>query len=692
MPWGSTMSASTPGRRLAHTLLPSRCLVAAVAVTGLVVSARAADAKLSVLASRRDAAKTLLGYFERMCTPKPFVVRTGDEFKTHQRALRRKLLECAGLWPLPERVPLDVHASQAIEHEGCSIRRVYTQLWPNVYSSGLLYVPKKRPKPKAPAVLCPHGHWANGNAHPEVQRRCLALAKLGYVVFSSSQNHYEDPALGVSHQTLMIWNNIRALDYLESLPEVDAKRIGCTGGSGGGLQTQMLVALDDRVEAATIAGLTCDYREIVFAGRTHCGCNHFPNIMRYSDEPELSALGLPTPVQFLTMNDWTRSFERNNFPAIRRLYEANGLKDRTDCKYWPTGHSYDKAKRERMYWWMEKWLRRKDHGGPVPEPAVTPLPVKTLLGLKASVPANKGFGHISRIYTEKRHFVPPKIGSREDWAAYRHKMRKALRELLGEAAPPRAAPRSVASEKRNGLVIERVLCPSEAGIAVPTLVLRPAAPGGKLPVVVICDERGKQALLSLSGPESPVAQARAGRIVVVPDVRFVGELSLKAIAGLTKELLTFKACSPLGEGKAGSFDRVWERNAMLWGGPLPGMAATDIRAVVNYVVARPDADRGAITLIARGKPAVAALFAAARDDRIAALDADLGGRCFEKRNLPLVPFVLQHGDVLQWAALLADRGLTLAGVPKEAGDPKWLEAVFRTIGNAGGLHLGSGRE
>ena len=640
---------------------------------GLIGSAQADDA--SAVLSRRGAAAMLIGYFERMCRPRPMVVRTGARFEAHRRAMREKLLTCAGLWPLPDRVALDVHTSVALEHDWCRIRRVYYQLWPNVYGDGLLFMPKRFADRPAPAVLCPHGHWRDGNAHAEVQRRCLTLAKMGYVVFSPTQNHYEDPALGVSHQTLMIWGNMRAMDYLQSLAQVDGKRIGCAGASGGGLQTQMLVAVDDRVKAASICGLTCDYREIVFPGRTHCRCNHFPDIMRYTDQPEISTLGLPTPVQYLTMNDWTKTFERNNYPAIRRLYEANGHKDRTDCKYWPTKHSYDKPKRQRMYWWLEKWLRGKDPGGPVPEANVKTIPVKTLGGLKTDVKANKGFAHISRLYAQKFRYTAPPITNRAQWQAYRGKMVTALTGLLGEATPPRAPVKHVGTEKRDGLAIERVLCPSEAGISVPTLVVRAAGRSGKLPVVVLC-----------GGAGSPAQRARAGSLVVIPGVRFVGELSLGAFAGLSGKLMKFRACSPVSEGRSDSFDAAWQRNAMLWGRPIPGMAATDIRAVLNYVLSRPDVQPKHVRLVGRGRPAIAALFAAALDRRVTAVDIDLGGQSFEKRNLPLVPFVLRHGDVLQWSALLADRQLRLAGVGL-GGETEWLRKVFEAVGNAGGLDL-----
>jgi len=643
--------------------------------------------KTKVFRDRREAAEMLIAYFERMCRPKPLVVRTGEKLDTHRRGLREKLLACAGLRPLPKRIALDVHSSRPLDHEWCTVRRVYYRLWPNVYGSGLLYMPKRFADRPAPAVLCPHGHWANGSAHPEVQRRCLVLAKMGYVTFSPTQNHYEDAAIGISHQTLMIWNNMRALDYLQSLPEVDPKRIGCAGASGGGLQTQMLVAVDDRVKAASICGMTCDYREIVFPGGAHCRCNHFPNIMRYTDEPEISTLGLPTPVQYLTMNDWTRSFERNNYPTVRRLYEANGLKGKTDCKYWSTPHSYDRPKRERMYWWMEKWLRRKDHGGPVTEGKVKTFPIKSLGDLKASVPDNKGFAHISRIYASKVRYAAPKITGRKEWEGYRRKMLVALRDLLGDPLGPRGAAKLIGSEKRDGLVIERVLCPSDGPIGVPALVLRPAGRSGKLPVTIVCSDRGKAAALAAGGDDSPAALARSGRVVVLPDVRFAGELSLGAFAGLSAKLMKFKASSPLGEGRPASFMGAWRRNAMLWGRPFEGMAATDILAVLRYVTTRKDVEQANLSLVGGGRTATAVLFAAALDPRIKTLDVDLASRCFADRGGSKVPFILRHGDVLQWSAVLADRRLKLTNLPKAAGDPQWLKNAFRAAGNPKGLRL-----
>jgi hypothetical protein len=135
--------------------------------------------------------------------------------------------------------------------------------------------------------------------------------------------------------------------------------------------------------------------------------------------------------------------------------------------------------------------------------------------------------------------------------------------------------------------------------------------------------------------------------------------------------------------------RAWQRNGIVWGRPVSGMACTDIRRVLDRLSARSDADMRRVTLISRksGDLAVAALFLAAMDARVAVADLDLDGCCFQKRNLPLVSCVLQHGDVLQWAALAADRKLTLRNVPPEAGDPAWLRKVFSLVDNGDGLFI-----
>ncbi len=643
-----------------HTSLAARAWIAGfVALSGwLFVSLPAAVAEDAPF----DLPGRLQAYFEEMATAKPFVVRAGDDWESHRRALREFLLDCAGLRPLPARVPLDVRMSEPLDHPWCTVRRVSYQLWPGVYATGLLFMPKQLPAQPTPAMLCPHGHWGGGNAHPAVQTRCLNLARLGYVTFSSTQHHFEDLYVGVSHQTLMIWNNMRALDYLESLPEVDRQRMGVAGASGGGLQTQMLVALDSRVKAATIVGLTCDFRAIMFPDSSHCACNHFPAVMQRTDHPEISALGLPCPVQYLTMNDWTRQFEADNFPTIRQLYAAHGVPDRVACRYYDTDHDYDRPKREATYWWMDRWLRGSTAAEPSPEPETVTLPEEAVANLAVEQPADKGFSEVARLYRAARSVTSPAGASPGDGQHYRQQMTDILRELLGmQVALPRRGDRLAGdTQTQDGVIVRQVAFPSEGSVMVPTWVLCPAhAASGPLPLEIVLDGRGKEVLVRQTGDDSPHAQARRGKLVVLPDVRTFGQLF------------------STGTEDAAAQTRAWERNGIVWGRPVAGMAVTDLQAVIDGVASYTcdgvgaTADTQHVRIVARGSGdlAAASLFAMILDPRVAEADLDFAHACYEQRTLRLVPRVLLYGDIPRWAGLVGDRQLQLHNVPPEAVSP-----------------------
>jgi len=658
-------------------------------VFSLVVASGGAGAE-SLNLAKEESAAVLIGYFERMAEPKPFVVRSGLGFADHRQGLRQQVLETVSLWPLPERVPLDVHETSALDHPWCTVRRVHYQLWPNVYTTGFLYMPKSMPEQPAPAVLCPHGHWSYGNADPQEQTRALVLAHLGYVCFAPDQAHYEDLNLGVSNQTLMIWSNMRALDYLQSLSFVDPERIGVAGISGGGLQSQMITALDPRIKAASIAGITCDYREILFPHALHCGCNHWPGIMKYTDWPEISALGLPAAVQYLTMHDWTGHFIRDNFTTISDLYAANGVPEKSMALFFDTAHVYDQPKREWVYWWMNKWLRNDPATAPDTEPATTTFDPGTLLGLWAHVPEDRGFGQISDFYRSNRLYQRPQLSSVEDWQAYRDDMLNALPELLGDSAelPPETAEiQLISTDEADGLIIQRLNFPGEGNVIIPAIVLYPINNISTRHVVVMCGPSGKEHLFAQYGQSSARGMAQSGALVVLPDVRFIGDLELTNITGYVlgeNSLLSFIPYHiwPTNSS-AQQYMTIWNRNAVTWGRPVPAMAASDLRDVLDGTLAEYGVVPDRVDLITQNSWALAAagLFATARDERFTHVEVDLLGGSFAGCSQPSVPCVLQHGDVIEWASLLADRNLRLRNVPV---DTTWIEGIFTLLDNEDG--------
>jgi cephalosporin-C deacetylase-like acetyl esterase len=149
-----------------------------------------------------------------------------------------------------------------LERDGYTVEKVVLRTLPGLYLTGSLYRPARR-NGRVPGVLSPHGHWSRGRFEEVVQARGAGLARLGCVVFSYDMIGFGDSKpightfrdarmdrLGISLLGLQLWNSIRALDFLSSLPDVDAERIGCTGASGGGTQTFLLAAVDDRVKVS----------------------------------------------------------------------------------------------------------------------------------------------------------------------------------------------------------------------------------------------------------------------------------------------------------------------------------------------------------------------------------------------------------------------------------------------------------
>jgi hypothetical protein len=235
-------------------------------------------------------AKMQVSLFEDLSRAPVAQMTTTDAFAARRESVRRQLLDSTGLNPRPATIPLDLQQSTRLDHPWCTLRKVRYQIWPGIYSEAFLYEPKSSGDTRKPAILSLTGHWPNGKANADEQIRCLNFARLGFVVLAPDQDHYEDLPIGISHQTHMIWSNVRALDLLTSLTNVDKDRIGACGGSGGGYQVQMLLALDHRLRAATIMGFTCDWRETIFPHVASCGCLHYPGAIAVANMPEISAM------------------------------------------------------------------------------------------------------------------------------------------------------------------------------------------------------------------------------------------------------------------------------------------------------------------------------------------------------------------------------------------------------------------
>jgi hypothetical protein len=290
------------------------------------------------------------------------------------------------------------------------------------------------------------------------------------------------------------------------------------------------------------------------------------------------------------------------------------------------------------------------------------------------------------------------------WKAYRTRMADALGGLLGDAQalPPEGtfSTRAIQPAWADGLSVEEIWIPSEAGILIPAIAIAPP-PGRKIRTVEIhLTQNGRASAAMLPAPYRDAA--REGGLVVLPDIRFSGEYGARRLAGrLRPELLKFKMAYPLrlpGEAdQASNIAGAWDRNGIIWGRAVPGMMAHDLRAVIDALAGRPESAGAPFRVIARDTAALAcaALLEACRDSRVAFLDADFRGHRFEKTPLwrddlaalPVISSVLVYGDIPQWAVLMADRHLILRGMPLSAAEADRLKDVFGRMGNGRTLSI-----
>ncbi|HXY40737.1 MAG TPA: acetylxylan esterase, partial [Vicinamibacteria bacterium] len=350
-------------------------LATAVLAQGLAGTALAADNRETVPAvDRRAAVRTL----DTPCTFTPPSDR--EAWLARARFLREQVLVSAGLWPLPDRAPLEAHVEGRLARGDYSVEKVWFESRPGFLVTGNLYRPVGRTGP-FPAVLSPHGHWDYGRlengAVASVPGRCISLAHQGYLVFSYDMVGYNDsrqvdhrlidPALaqwGIGSLGLHLWNSIRALDFLESLPDVDRTRIGCTGASGGGTQAFLLAAVDDRVRVSAPVNMISHTMQ---GGDV---CENAPNLRLDTSNVELGALTAPRPMLMVSATgDWTKDTPRVEFPAVRSVYALLGAADRVATVQFEAEHNYNRDSREAVYGWFSRWLLGRDPAAAAPKEA-----------------------------------------------------------------------------------------------------------------------------------------------------------------------------------------------------------------------------------------------------------------------------------------------------------------------------------
>jgi hypothetical protein len=634
--------------------------------------------------------KDLNGYF-------PMTVPASREsWEKRRQDLREQLLVALGLWPMPPRPPLRALVHGKIDRDDYTIEKVYFASYPGHYVCGNLYRPKSA-HGKRPGVLCPHGHWADGrfndqlaaNGQPYIDReiksgaettaagaryplqaRCVQLARMGCVVFHYDMVGYAD-SRAIEHRVgftdadaelrlqsfmgLQTFNSIRALDFLLSLPDIDPARIGVTGASGGGTQTFVLCAIDDRPTVAFPAVM------VSTAMQGGCACENCSYLRQDTGNIELAGLFAPKPLGMTGANDWTIEIETKGLPELKRLYELYGAGDRVKAKCFPQfEHNYNQVSRELMEAWFNRHLGL-GQPEPVRERPFLPVPAKELSVFDAkhpvptdSVGARELRATLTRMSEAQLEMMRPVDQTKEK--LFRRQVGTALRVMIHDALPaPGEVEAKVVAEGELGSwrLRKLLLGRADAGEQIPAVLLMPAAVDR---IVVWIHPDGKSSLRESAGVSRAASKLLQSRTAILaPDLFLTGEF---------------------GPGKA-AVNSSYAGFTFGYNRPLLAERVHDILTSIAY--ARSVSPHVSLLGIEKAGPwALLGRALAGNSVEQAAIDDNHSDFRSVRTtdNEMMLPGALKYGGLETFAALCAPNPLYLHNAP--ARDDGWVESAYRT--------------
>lgn len=362
---------------------------------------------------------------------------TKEDWINYQNELKSKFYSSLSKF---QKTPLNTKVTGKLERENFTIDKIIFESHPGFYVTAALFIPKKLTKP-APAVIYCSGHTELGFRSEVYQSVIINLVEKGFVVFAfdpigqGERLQYVDPETGKSKvggpttehsyagvQTLLtgtslsdyfIWDGVRAIDYLETRPEVDMKRIGITGRSGGGTQSALIAAYDERIYAAAPECYITSFKRLLQSiGPQDAEQNPYNCIKNGMDHADFLHIRAPKPALIITTTHdfFSQQGARETFAEVQKSYLAFGQPENIQFTEDFGKHESTKNNRETLYAFFQKHLQLQ---GDKTDHEITPFKYEELLctptGQVATSMKGETVFSLNQKYFEKIEIQPNKL-------------------------------------------------------------------------------------------------------------------------------------------------------------------------------------------------------------------------------------------------------------------------------------------
>ena len=619
-------------------------------------------------------------------------------WQQRQKWIGETLLDIVG--PFPEKTPLNAKVTRIIDKESYRVEHIVYESQPGFFVTSSLFIPKGLKKnSKSPSVIYCSGHSDNGYRSEVYQQVILNLVKKGFIVFAfdpvgqGERLEYYDPEtrksivggpdkehsysgtqafiVGSSQARYMIWDGIRAVDYLLSRKEVDPARIGITGRSGGGTQSAYIAAMDNRIYAAAPeCYLTNFTRLLETIGNQDAEQNLFNEIIRGIDHADLLLVRAPKPALMITTTRDMFSIQGaiETEKEVNGIYKTYGKPDNFGRVEDDFPHASTKKNREALYAFFQKHLNNPGNSDDETLKTLTAdeMQVTSTGQVSTSLHGETVFS-LNRKEAEK---LAAKLqSSRNNLTSYLPEVLNSAKKLSGYQEPIKInEPVFSGRFQREGYVIEKYYVKGEGNYIIPYLLMIPSKPNNK--ALIYLHPYGKSVEASVGGEIEWFV--KKGFVVLAPDLIGVGEMGPGIFAG---------------DSYIDSISHnIWYAS-MLIGRSIVGIRAGDVVELIRLL--KKNSEISEVYGVARKEMAPVLLHAAVFEPAIARValiepyssyQSIVMNHYYNSSFIPgVVPGALKAYDLPDLAASLAPVKLLIAGVTDGNGKNTDTESINKDL-------------